>query len=140
MFDEIERMLERMGRQFDDVRPWEDGRGEHRWASGVRVDVAESDDEVVVTADLPGYEKSDIDVSVDHGRLTLRAHREQDNEESGESYVRRERRQSGVRRTVPLPADVDENGAAATYANGVLTVRLPKHAAEGDDVHHIDVN
>ncbi len=138
-FEEIERMFERMSRQFDDMgRQWEGGVMQ---TGGVNVDVADHDDEIVVTADLPGFEKEDIDVSLSERTLTIRADHEMEDESETGEFIRRERRSASASRTIRLPEDVDEDGASATYKNGVLTVALPKlHADEGETSHRIDVD
>jgi HSP20 family protein len=101
------------------------------------VDVAHHDDDIVVTADVPGVEKDDLDVTVDGDLLTIRAEAEMESSVDEDAYVRRERRQQTMRRTIRLPVDVDGDGASATYRNGVLTVSIP---ADADvDVRHIDV-
>lgn len=106
-------------------------------------DVVEYGDEVVVMADLPGYDREDIDVRVDDGRLTIRAERDAERETDGgetdHRYLRRERRHESVTRTVDLPSGVDPEGAAATYRNGVLSVTLPNERDDDDDGHRIDV-
>ena len=106
------------------------------------VDVAETDDEVVVTADLPGFDREEISVSVSDRSLTLRAeHDHSEERESGDegaSYVHRERRHQSVSRSIPLPADVDADAAHATYRNGVLTVSMPVLAG-GDEGHRIEI-
>ncbi|MFB6302749.1 MAG: Hsp20/alpha crystallin family protein [Haloferacaceae archaeon] len=102
----------------------------------VPVDVVEVDDEVVVTADLPGYDADDIDVTVDGRTLTIRADRDEADTAEGR-YVRRERRRHReTSRSVSLPADVVEAEASADYADGVLTVRLPTASGDG---HRIEV-
>jgi HSP20 family protein len=139
-FDEIERTFERMARQLDEMNGRFEGWSREGSAvgSGISVDVADHDDSVVVTADLPGFEKEDIDLSVSGRRLTIRAVRESTDETTDEAYVRRERRHESMRRAVPLPDDVDEEAAAARYTNGVLTVTLPKVTVD-DDSSHIDI-
>jgi HSP20 family protein len=106
------------------------------------VDVAETDDAVVVTADLPGFDRDDIDVAVSGRTLTLRADRTHDADDhagaEGGSYVRRERRHESTSRSVSLPVEVAAGEASASYRNGVLSVTLPKVEA-GDDAHRIDV-
>jgi HSP20 family protein len=106
------------------------------------VDVADSGDEVVVTADLPGFDRDDIQVSASDRSLTLRATRDHSEESGSESesgtYLRRERRHESVSRSVALPVDVDDAGASATYRNGVLTVRLPKIEG-GEHSHRIEI-
>ena len=129
-FKDIEELFDRMGRGLDTG-----DLGVH----DVAVDVSETDEEVVVTADLPGYEKSDIDVTVDDDRLTITAEREETRAEDDAYYHRRERTRSEVQRRLYLPAEVDETEASASYHNGVLTVVLPKREATEDEGYDIDV-
>lgn len=125
---EIERLVERFG-GLDDT-----GLA----TASVPVDVVDADDEVVVRADLPGYEADDIDVTVDDGTLALRATREAATTEEGDDYVRREREHRRMSRRLSLPAPVVEEKATASYDDGVLTVRLPKRDAGGEG-HEIEI-
>lgn len=120
-FDELERMLDRMSEQFG--QEFGEIPGQRR---GPAIDVAERDDEIVVTADLPGYEREDIAVTLRDGDLRIEAGHRTESEQTEGDYVRRERRQEAVSRSVSLPVPVDEDGTSATYTNGVLTVSLPK--------------
>jgi HSP20 family protein len=141
-FDEFESLFERMSRQFDEMsRTWETPSAWRTDAAGseMAVDVTEQDDAVVVTADLPGFERSEINVSVSSDLLTVRAEREVDEERAEGEYLRHERRQTAMRRTIRLPEAVDEERATATYKNGVLTVSLPKLEADDEASRHIDV-
>jgi HSP20 family protein len=150
MFEYMNRQFEEMNRQFarfaearpaleafdsDSMLPVTMGQG------GMQIDVAEYDDDVVVTADLPGFEKEDIDLTISGDALTISADRALENEEESDYYVRRERRHRSVRRTIPLPAEVREGDASAAYTNGVLTVTLPRvePVADEGDSHHIDI-
>lgn len=139
-FREIEELFERMNRELDQLGGQFDPALSGR---GVKVDVAEHDDEIVVTADLPGFHTDDIEVAVDDGALTIEADREEtleeDESDAGPQYHRRERRRTAVSRRIRLPVEVDETEAAAQYTNGVLTVTLPKLSA-GDVGHEIEVN
>ncbi|WP_321170418.1 Hsp20/alpha crystallin family protein [Halobaculum litoreum] len=111
--------------------------------SGIDIDLAEYDDEIVVVADLPGFDREHIDLTVRDDVLTIAAERvlESDDADESGSYLRRERRAESLRRSVGLPAEVREDDASATYSNGVLTVTLPKTTVEeGSDSHRIDVN
>lgn len=130
-FKEIEELFEQlnsgfaeMGEEFEDL-----GAA----GAGIHVDVAETDDEVVVTADVPGFDAEDIDVSVVDRQLRISAEHSEETEEEDEDtkYYRRERSQRSVSRTVSLPADVEEREASASYENGVLTVELPKAGEDG---------
>lgn len=125
-FDQIERVFEQLG-------------GVAHAAEGPAVDVVERDDEIEVTADLPGYDTADIDVQLhDDDRLEITATRATESERTEGTVHRSERREESVSRTLTLPAPVDPDGTEAAYTNGVLTVRLPKRAA-GDGTS-IDVS
>ena len=122
-FEEIERVLERMGREID-VEDWPGG-------AGIAIDVADHGERFVVAADLPGFERDDIELRLAAGALHLDAEREVASEEEGVDYLRRERRREAVSRRVDLPEAVDEEAISARYTNGVLTVELPKREADG---------
>lgn len=132
-FEDIEELFDRLNAGFGDL-----GRGlETEFGrSDILVDVADVDDRIVVTADVPGFENEDIDVTITGRKLTIAATSGTDRETDDADYYRRERRQRRVSRTVSLPVDVDESEATATCENGVLTVELPKTTADdrGTDI------
>lgn len=134
-FDDIDRLFDRMNRRFAE---FEHGFDEMGRFDGMRMDVSDDGEEIVVVADLPGFEKEDIDLSVTEDALTVSATREQDESDESETYVHRERSSESVRRTISLPAMVDADDASASYVNGVLTVTLPK-MEESEDAHRIDI-
>lgn len=90
------------------------------------MDVKDEGSEILVTTDLPGVEKSDVDIDVSESMLTIYAKSSENNEEKEEGYLRRERTYSSFSRTVTLPESVTTEGAKAKLENGVLTVTLPK--------------
>jgi HSP20 family protein len=143
-FEEIEEMMNRMSRQFEESMGGADWRELAGGRGGTAVDVAERDDEYVVTADLPGFEKDDIEVSLRDDQLSIEADHEEASETGDESdegrYIRRERRHRSVGRSVGLPGDVDEERVSAGFQNGVLTVTLPKASADEGDSHNIDIS
>ena len=134
-FENVETLFDRMGRGFDAGSGWFDSG---RAAGTFEVDVRAAADRVVVMADLPGFEREDIGVSLDDRTLTIAVDRMAAEAEDGDDYIRRERRHESASRSLRLPAAVDEGGATADYNNGVLTVSLPR-IESGDDAHHIDV-
>lgn len=91
-----------------------------------RVNVVESDREVCVTAELPGMDEKDVEVTVSRGMLTLRGEKKAETEDRSGGRYRYERSYGTFHRTIPLPAGVAEKKASAEFRKGVLTVRLPK--------------
>ncbi|WP_144906387.1 Hsp20/alpha crystallin family protein [Halobellus captivus] len=130
LFDRMSRQFEEMSRQFDGTRSF--GRE-------MAVDLREDAESFVAIVDLPGFEKSDIDLMVTDETLTIEATRSEASDEESEHYVHRERRSDAVRRSIRLPSSVRADDASATYNNGVLSVTLPKLHVEDEDAHHIDV-
>ncbi|WP_459192836.1 Hsp20/alpha crystallin family protein [Halosimplex sp. J119] len=107
----------------------------------VPVDVADAGDEFVVVADLPGYDRDDVQVQLtDATTLSLSARRETETVEEADRYVSRERTSQSVSRSVGLPEPVVETEASANYENGVLTVTLPKQTTGSDAGTDIPVN
>ncbi|KQC03603.1 MAG: hypothetical protein APR53_00830 [Methanoculleus sp. SDB] len=102
----------------------------------LRLDVREHDDEVIVVVDLPGVEKEDVSVRLmSPGLLLISCERKAETEEKEEGYYMRERSYGSMSRSVPLPADVTEEGTTASFKNGVLEVHLKKlPAGEGRDI------
>ncbi len=90
------------------------------------VDVTETKDELVVTAELPGMKKEDIRISYRDGLLTIEGERKQDLEEKDVNFHRVERRYGRFSRTFQLPVPVNEKKINAVYKDGILTIHLPK--------------
>jgi HSP20 family protein len=90
------------------------------------VDVYQTDDEVIVEAEMPGVSKDDIEVTVDGSTLTLKGEKKQEREVKEENYYRSERSFGMVSRTIELPADVKSEQATAKITDGVLKIQLPK--------------
>jgi HSP20 family protein len=145
-FEEIEEMMNRMSRQLEESMGGSELGQLTGGQGGAAVDVADRGDELVVTADLPGYETGDIDLTLRGDELRIDAERERETEESDEAgggegrYIRKERHHQSVSRAVMLPEEVDEENVSAEYRNGVLTVTLPKVHAGEDDSHRIDIS
>ncbi|MFW5948263.1 MAG: Hsp20/alpha crystallin family protein, partial [Halolamina sp.] len=93
--------------------------------------------EFVVTVDLPGFEKADVDVSVTDHTLRIEAEHEETTDERSDQYLRHERRHDSLHRAIRLPEAVDKARVEARMQNGVLTVTVPK--LEVDEVRTIDV-
>ncbi len=133
MFEEMERFLNDRGRD----RLWFPGmmRPAHRVPV---VDVREEEDRYVVSAELPGMTKEDVSIEVGDGALEITAKKDQEREEKGEGYLRRERGTMYFHRRLTLPEDVDAQTIEAKLAEGVLEVRLPK-VDKGSDKKKVEV-
>jgi HSP20 family protein len=93
------------------------------------VNLYETADGYVLTAELPGLEPKDVDLSIEGNRVTLRGERKIAVPDDKQTSLHRRERQSGIfRRTVELPAQADPDKAQALYRNGVLWLRIPKAA------------
>jgi len=135
-FRELDELIERMNRQFGELSGGFERQG---MLSDVSVDVADQGDQLVVTADLPGFSGDDIDLRVERENLTISAEYESEESEETAQFHRQERRHESVRRQLPLPEAVDAENASASYNNGVLTVTLPKLDPESASGYRIDV-
>lgn len=94
-----------------------------------RVDVKENGNALVVTAELPGVEEKDVEVSLNGDILTISGEKRHEKEEKGDEFYRVERSYGSFRRSFSLPTSVDADKVEASYKKGVLTVTLPKAAA-----------
>ena len=93
-----------------------------------KVDVLESDKEITVSAELPGMDEKEIEVSLTREALTIRGEKKVEKEDKGRDYYRMERSYGSFSRTVPLPEEIDQDKVAAEFKKGVLKVTLPKTA------------
>lgn len=126
-FDEIERLFDRMGQQFEDAsQQWEGLTPQRMSSRTASIDVADRGDEFFVTAELPGFEPDDVDLRVVDQTLYLDAERSEHVDVEEETFVHHERSHESVSRSVRLPEPVDVDDVTATVDNGVLSVTIPK--------------
>ena len=92
------------------------------------IDVKESDKAITVTAELPGIDEKDVEVTLRDRVLTLKGEKKTEREEEKEDLHIRERSYGSFRRSFTLPDTVEEEGVTADFAKGVLTVKIPKSA------------
>ncbi|WP_049888959.1 Hsp20/alpha crystallin family protein [Natronococcus occultus] len=140
-FDRLEELFDRLNRQFEEApRTWETENGSRFAvaAGGTSLDLADHDDEFVVTVDVPGYEPDDLESRLSGDTLFLSGERGSETTDEREDYLRRERELESFSRQVTLPEPVDADGIEATVNNGVLTIRLPK-LEPGGSSHAIDI-
>ncbi len=107
-------------------------RDEEFWApslvssDGLGLDLTETDDEVIVTAEFPGLDKEDFAVEVSGHRLLIRGEKKAATERKGHGYYSAEQSYGAFARAVVLPCAVDADKATAKYKNGRLRLALPK--------------
>jgi len=117
-----------LARFLSDVLPEFNGQA----ASGLSaawvppVDILEQADGIRITAEIPGVNPADVEISVEDNVLTIQGAKQQAAEEKTERVHRYERAYGAFQRTFTLPSTVDASNIKATYDNGVLTVTLPK--------------
>ena len=95
------------------------------WGWNPKVDIYEESDHIVLTAELPGVDKKDIEVDVKNGVLTLKGERLVDNEVNEKNYHRKERSFGRFERSFKLQGDVDTAKITADYKDGILKVSIP---------------
>lgn len=100
--------------------------GEERGAFVPDFDVKETEDAFVFSADLPGLEAKDVDVTLSDNRLSISGKKEEKTEEKGETFYRCERSYGAFSRSFTLPVGADKDKVNAELKNGVLTVSINK--------------
>ena len=129
-------LFNRFDRWFDDFdMPTLFGE-ERTWAPSI--DVSETEDSLVVKAEMPGMNKEDIDITLSNGILTLSGEKKEEREDKQENYHVKESRHGSFRRSFRVPADVEADKIEATYTDGVLRLTVPK--SEGAKAKKIAIN
>jgi HSP20 family protein len=122
--DEMNRMFDQF---FRGGTGEEAGWGVRTWAPPV--DIYETDDALILKAELPGVSKDDVSIEIHQNTLILRGQRKHEAEVKEEQYHRVERAYGTFQRSFMLPTLVDQEHVQATYHDGVLELRLPKSEA-----------
>jgi HSP20 family protein len=120
----LQSEMNRLFNTFFDTPTSGDGAPARRWVPAM--DLVEHDDHFVLTADLPGVTQEDVSIEVQADVLTISGERKTSQESSGTGYYRLERSTGAFSRTLTLPEGVDPEAVEASFANGVLEVRIPK--------------
>jgi len=117
IFDRFERLFEdlELPALFEEREVWTPA-----------FDVAENDKEYIVTAELPGIDPKDIEITISNGVLTIKGEKKREEESRGENYYYMERQYGAFQRSFRLPEEVKEEEIDATYRNGVLRLVIPK--------------
>lgn len=90
------------------------------------VDITETDKAYLITLDLPGVDRKDVDISLDRGTLTIRGERKANERVEGATFIRSERNTGTFERAFTLPRHVEADRVEARFEHGVLHVAIPK--------------
>ena len=127
-FEEIRKTQERLNLLFEDFMPMK------KWGGGnvftPAIDIKDEGNKLLVTTDLPGINKEDIELNLKEDMLEISAESGKEKETEEEGYIRKEREYTHFYRAVRLPTRVKEEGSTAKIENGVLTITLPKMELE----------
>ena len=127
-FRNVATLQEQVNRLFENSA--QAGRADNSaltsWAPAV--DIYETENELVLKADLPELNEKDLDIRVENNMLTIRGERKFEQKVKEENYLRIERTYGSFSRSFALPNTVNTEAIKADYKNGVLTVELPKSA------------
>lgn len=93
-----------------------------------KVDVKDTEKEVVITAELPGVDLKDIEVIMKNDGIAISGEKNMQKEEKDRGYYKMERSYGSFYRLIPLPCSIDRDAVNATYKDGVLKVTMPKTA------------
>ncbi|MFW6143952.1 MAG: Hsp20/alpha crystallin family protein, partial [Candidatus Natronoplasma sp.] len=127
IFEDLDRTLNRFlgrpreGRRFSTSMP--------ALRSPV-TDLSDLGDKYRVEAEIPGIDKDDIEIELRDDSLVIEAEKEEETEEEGEDYLRRERGFKSFYRKLPLPEEVNPEEVAASLENGILSIDMPKKEPE----------
>jgi HSP20 family protein len=137
VFSNLQREIDRVFNDFGRGLPaWGDfGKG----AMAPKINVAETDGAIEVTAEIPGVAAEDIDVQLRDGILTIKGEKKAEKDEKEKDYHLVERTYGMFERSFVLPADVDGGKVVAAFDKGVLKVTLPKVPAAQSRVQKIAV-
>lgn len=128
LFDRFERLFEdfELPSLFEEREAWTPA-----------FDVIEKEKEYVVTAEIPGIDPKDIDITISNGILTIKGEKKKEEENREENYYYMERQYGTFQRSFRLPNEIEADKVDATYKNGVLRLVLPK--AHADNVKKIAI-
>lgn len=126
-FGFLHREIDRL---FEDFTRGLDVAGQAQVSLVPSIDVAETDKEIVITAEMPGLERKDVEISVEDNVLTIRGEKkvESQKDDKNKNYHLSERSYGMFYRMLQLPAGVDPSKIQATMSNGVLKITIPKPA------------
>jgi len=142
--DEMDRVFEDFGMRLPSIF----GRGREMMRREIglipsewspRVNIRESEGKLLVSADLPGLSKDDINVELNENMLTIQGERKQEKKEERRGYAYSECTFGSFYRAIPLPEGVDSSKATAEFRNGVLEIAMPAPRREENQPRRLEV-
>jgi len=128
-----------MNQLFDDFMGLAPFRGfEERRGYSPRVDVVEDEKQITVSAELPGMDEKNVNLTLSHHVLTISGEKQEEHERKDKNCYYLERSFGSFQRSISLPCPVDADNVEASYKNGVLTIELPK-TTESEKAKKINV-
>lgn len=105
-----------------------------------KFDISEDDKAFEISAELPGMDESDVEVSIENGAIMIKGEKKSETEEKKKDYYRSERRFGSVMRCFQLPDTVDESAIKATFDKGILDISLPKNPEAKSKAKKIEIS
>jgi len=121
---EFERLQDEINKLFDWSYP--NDRGLFDRSLSPAVDVVENDNEIILSCDLPGVNKKDLDLSISRNVITIKGEKKGEQKHEGSKTYRKETWSGAFQRTISLPDSVDPEKVDASMKDGVLTVKIAK--------------
>ncbi|MDA3900638.1 MAG: Hsp20/alpha crystallin family protein [Spirochaetes bacterium] len=95
-------------------------------SSSVAIDIDEEKDKYLLTVDLPGMEKNDLDISVTDGLLAISGEKKEEKKREEKNCIFSERRYGSFTRSIPLPKNINVDKLKARFDKGILSLEMPK--------------
>ena len=133
IFDDFRRSFDDLMSPFVPMRTWLPETTQAWPIRAALVDLMDKGDKFVLRAELPGFDKDDVEIFTNKDTLTFKAEKKSEKEEKGQDFLHRERTYSASQRTINFPQEVDPSRIEAKIINGVLEVTAPKKEPEPDE-------
>mgnify|MGYP005812607549 CR=1 FL=1 len=126
IFQNLRREMDQLFEDFSNGFPFRDA--DTSIGISTRMDVAETDDALTVTAELPGMDEKCVDVTLSGDMLVIKGEKKEEHEEKKKDYQLKERSWGSFERRIAVPFEADPANVRAVFKKGVLTVTVPKSA------------
>ena len=146
LFQEMDRMFDNIWRNFDETF-WPFRRRHYKPVKWEEVpfyrtpltNITEDEKNYMISAELPGLNKGDIQITIHDGMLEVKGEKKEDKKEEKEGYVRREYSSASYYRAFNLPENIDEDTIDANLNKGILKLTIPKKEPEKKEMKKIEV-